>query len=96
MADTITSSRELVIELYAERDGVKYSRNIRIPNPLNKSQLSRSGITSTFEPMIGYVDSTDTASANLVPYFYDDTDPSVGLTNIGNIEYIETTRTTYE
>ena len=96
MADTITSSRELVVELYAEQDGTKYSRNLRIPNPINKAQLSRSGIATALEPAIGYVDSTDTATANLVPYFYDDTRPEIGLTQIGNIEYIETTKTTYE
>lgn len=96
MADTITSSRELVVELYAERDGIKYSRNLRIPNPLAKQNISRNSVATALEPAIAYVDSTDTSVANVVPYFYDDTDSTVGLTNIGNIEYIETTRTTYE
>lgn len=94
MADTITSSAELVIELYAERDGNKYSRNIRIPNPLAKNNITRAGVTQRLKPAIG-CHAESGLSGDIVPFFYDDTDPSVGLTEIGNIEYIETTRTTY-
>lgn len=96
MADTITSSRELVVELYAERDGAKYSRNIRVPNPLAKQNISRSDVATAFKPATSYLSGSDTTTASAVPYFYDDTDPSIGLTQIGTIEYIETTKTTYE
>lgn len=95
MANTITTTRELVVELYGERDGEKYGRNIRIPNPIAVNNITRSGVEAAFAAATSATATSDTSSAK-VAFFYDDNDPTVPLTNVGSIEFVETTRTSFE
>lgn len=95
MPSLITTTKELVVELYGEKDGDKYGRNIRIPNPIAKNNITRAAVETAFAPATSATATSDTNSAK-VAFFMDDNDPTVPLTNIGTIEYVETTRTTYE
>jgi len=95
MASIITTTKELVVELYGEKDGDKYGRNFRIPNPIAKNNITRAAVENAFAAATSATATSDTGSAK-VGFFMDDNDPTVPLTNVGAIEYVETTRTTYQ
>lgn len=82
MATAISVTDELQIQLKDVTGD--YQRIIRIVNP--QDGLTRDDVTSALAPAI--LAMTSSKDGDLVPYFYDDTDSTVGLTQIGTIERV--------
>lgn len=97
MADKVSITNELTIELLGGIDtdtglapAVVRSRTLKVQNP--KSGLTRAQVISALAPAIN--SPATEGGTDYVPFFFDDADSSVGFTAVGDVNYVQVTRTT--
>lgn len=97
MADKVSVTNELTIELLGGIDtdtglapSVVRSRTLKLQNP--KSGLTRSQVISALAPALR--SPATEGGTDYVPFFFDDADNSIGFTEVGDVNYVQITRTT--
>lgn len=91
MATETTQTREMYLEL-ADSTG-EYTRILRVPNPQNTYTTKaavEAVIQNSFFPLI---DSGSMGETTIQPFFYDDYDPTKGLTQLKSVQIVEVEKT---
>lgn len=85
MATKITETTELQLEL--SDDTGAYTRTLRIDNPDTETYVSKADVMDAIGSAL-FPKSSTASDASIVPLFYDDYDPSVGLTQLKSVQIV--------
>lgn len=85
MATEITTTNEFWVELSDESG--EYTRTLRIENPDTSTYTTKASVEAVLKPHLFPTNNAEGAG-EIVPLFYDDADPSVGLTKIKSVEHV--------